>query len=345
MQINSISYSAPKTSYSNQDVVDIYKEKTNFKNESDRKKYFLLVEKMLKYSGANKRRARDIEAGETAFEHIQKAMKQSLAEASLEAQEIDLLIYCGVGKGFTEPSNAYFYAQSMGMETTQCFDVVDACMSWVRACQISQTLLKTGAYKNVMVITGEFHKGLRDTLEVNSVHDLKYNFPLYTIGEAATATILKNEGDDWDFSFSSRPSFADLCTIPIPGYETYIEPSDKIGLNGPGKFVSFGKELLEAAAPVLSQLIVETIPDLDSKSIYLPHAPAKTIYVETMTKIGIPESKLFTHVFENFGNLVSSSIPVAFVEAQRLGRLHRGDEISLIPASAGLSAACVQMKF
>jgi hypothetical protein len=40
-------------------------------------------------------------------------------------EDIDLLIYCGVGRGFLEPANAYFYAKARDMRTTNCFDITD----------------------------------------------------------------------------------------------------------------------------------------------------------------------------------------------------------------------------
>ena len=87
---------------------------------------------------------------------------------------------------------------------------------------------------------------------------MEYNFPMYTIGEAATATIVEFSDQDWEFNFISRPKYAHLCTIPVEGYEIFLPPNEKIGLNGPGRFVSFGKDLLDAATPFLANLIQES---------------------------------------------------------------------------------------
>ena len=51
---------------------------------------------------------------------------------------------------------------------------------------------------------------------------------------------------------------------------------------------------------------------------------------------------MYTKVFENFGNLVSSSVPVGIATAMEDGLIKEGDSVSLVPASAGLSVAVVK---
>jgi acyl-CoA:acyl-CoA alkyltransferase len=52
-------------------------------------------------------------------------MEAAFRKASVTSGDIDLLIYCGVDKGFVEPANAYFFADALGMRA-QCYDLVDA---------------------------------------------------------------------------------------------------------------------------------------------------------------------------------------------------------------------------
>ncbi len=344
MKISSIAYSVPPKSYTNEEFVEMCMAKMTNLKDSEKDNFSKVLLKMLTYSGASKRHIRDYENGETAYEHILSAMKQSLEKAHTDKDDIDLLIYCGVGKGFIEPSNAYLYAKEMGMKDVQCFDVVDACMSWTRAMQICQGFLKSKTFKKIMVVTGEFHYGIRDTYDFTSIKDLSYSFPMFTIGEAATATILEDSDNDWEFNFLSKPEHADLCTIPIKGHETFLPPYDKIGLNGPGKFVSFGVDLLNVASPILTGLIERSFKDYENIDLFIPHAPAKTVYIKNLAEIGIDEEKIYTKIFESFGNLVSSSVPIGIAYALKEERIVKGSQISLIPASAGLSAATVKLK-
>ena len=61
--------------------------------------------------------------------------------------------------------------------------------------------------------------------------------------------------------------------------------------------------------------------------------------------MGIDREKVLTEVFERYGNIVSSSVPAGICRAVNKGKIKTGDEISLTPASAGLSAAVVKLNY
>jgi acyl-CoA:acyl-CoA alkyltransferase len=79
----------------------------------------------------------------------------------------------------------------MGMDCS-CFDIADACMSWIRALEISYHFLRSGRYRRIMIVNGEFnhHHGFPDNFRIRNLRQLEYTFPTYTIGEAASATIV-----------------------------------------------------------------------------------------------------------------------------------------------------------
>lgn len=345
MKILSVAYRVPSWKVTNDELLS-YIDKCN-PNVPALKKlpYLKVVEKLLRQTGAETRHWRDPKGDEKASELILGAMKDALEQANLLATDIDLLIYCGVGRGFLEPANAYFYAHAAGMNQANCFDITDACMSWIRATHIAQLMLKAGTFKRVMIINGEFHLGFHDNWEIRGVRSLEYSFPMYTIGEAATATILTSSEKDWEFAYSSKPEFADLCTIPLPNHAHFVDSSEKIGHNGIYRFVSYGREIFQAGLDCLGELIHNTIDDAERNVWYFPHAPSKRIYEEEIPKYGVPPAKMYLKVYPRFGNLVSASIPVGLSLAQAEGQLKAGDPIAFIPASAGIVASVVQLTF
>ena len=345
MKLAAIAHSVPSWKVSNDDLLAFIDKSNPNISVLKKKPYLKIVEKLLKQTGAVTRHWRDPSTDEKASTLILDAMEKALSQANLVATDIDLLIYCGVGRGFLEPANAYFYANAMGMHRTNCFDITDACMSWIRANQVAQLMLNSKAFKRVMIINGEFHLGFHDNWEIREARSLEYSFPMYTIGEAATATILEPGGDDWSFAYSSKTEFSDLCTIPLPSHDNFVDPNDRIGLNGIHRFVSFGREILEEGMRCLGELVQEVIQDADQNVLYFPHAPSKKLYEEGMPKYGVPADKLYLEVYPAFGNLVSASIPVGLSQAATQGKIHRGDRIALIPGSAGIVASVVQLTF
>jgi 3-oxoacyl-[acyl-carrier-protein] synthase III len=345
VKIAAISYRAPSRVMTNGDMIEMVN-RLNPQISRIRKAVFLrTIDTLYGRLGAKTRHVRDIAGGEKASDVILGAIDDALARAGMAPEDIDLLIYCGVGRGFLEPANAYFYARARGMRTTNCFDVTDACMSWVRAMQIANLMLRSGAFRNAMIVNGEFHLGLHDKWEFETLDSLAYTFPMFTIGEASTATILLPSDQEWRFDYSSQTDLADLCTIPLPGYDEFVAPSNRLGLNGTNKFVSFGRELFEAAEQMIGPLVQRTIADPAAKRWYFPHAPSRTHYETLLPKYGVPRERLYLEVFPRFGNVVSASIPLGISLAQEQHVLERGDDIAFVPVSAGMVASVVQTVF
>jgi acyl-CoA:acyl-CoA alkyltransferase len=346
MRIDAVSLSVPSLRVTNENILSWIEEQSRGIPSLRVKTYQRLVQALFRKAGSNIRYILD-KKRETAFEHIRRAMTDALGKAGTTPEEIDLLIYCGVGKGFKEPANAYFYAKALKM-SCGCFDVCDACMSWVRSAEIAHSFLASGRYRKVMVVNGEFNAhdhGFPELFRAESLSRLPYTFPTYTIGEAASATVFSASETPWSFDYTSDPSLCDLCTITLEGYQGFVEKSEKHNLNGVFKFVSFGKELFENAEKYLTSLIPAHVRDLHAPSLFIPHAASSRAYIEAAKRVGIPALKLFTDVFPLYGNLVSASIPMALHLANDRKALKRGDKVVLIPASAGMSHAVVQFEY
>jgi 3-oxoacyl-[acyl-carrier-protein] synthase III len=345
MDIAAVAFRVPSRKLSNGDIIARLDQQNPSLPSPLKRPYLDLVRTLLDETGAETRYVRDVAGGESAQDLVLGAIRDALQAAAMQPGEIDLLIYCGVGRGFLEPANAYFFAEAAGMSEANCFDITDACMSWVRALHIAHQMLSNRVYRNIMIINGEFHLGIHDNWRIEGLRSLRYTFPMYTIGEAATATILSRSDRAWKFSFLSRPQFAELCTIPLHDYESFCGERAKIGLNGVNVLTSWGKPLLHEGKELLRELLLRTIADTGSKKLYFPHAPSETIYSEGMLEVGIPAARTYLRVYREFGNLVSASLPVGLSCAACEGALQRGDDIALVPVSAGLVAAVVEFTF
>ncbi|NMG31886.1 3-oxoacyl-ACP synthase III family protein [Aromatoleum evansii] len=302
---------------------------------------------LLGRTGSQTRYLRDRAAGETALGLARKAVDEALAQAALARDEIDLLIYCGVGRGFLEPANAYFFADAMGL-ACPCFDVLDACMSWVRALEIASKYLAGGGYRHILIVNAEFNAyecGYPEILRIPAPEALNHAFAAFTIGEAATATIVSHSDDPWSFRFRALPQWAGLCAIPLPGHRDFCAPDATPCTEGEHRFVSFGTRLFEVAVGGLGELIGECVADVAQPDIWFPHSAAAGPYPRVAATWGIDPGKVYLDSFREYGNLVSASIPAAIRHAAARGRLKCGDRVVLCPASAGMVLAVVQFTF
>ena len=258
-----------------------------------------------------------------------------------------MVIYCGVGRGFLEPANAYFCAKMMGINSV-CFDISDACMSYVRALEIAQSYLAMGSYRAILIVNCEctvYEYGYPDLFQVQSVDQLQYTFPAFTIGEAATATIVNAEGEPWQFHYDSEPSLANLCTIPLQGYQDFVGANEQVGQCGVNRFVSLSSDLFRVAVERIVKLAGRVIDNLHEPDIWFPHTASSEPCIQIANILGIPLDQVFIDSFYKYGNLASASIPAAMQMALTENKLQRGMKVVLAPGSAGMSFAIVKFVF
>lgn len=347
MKIESVAHSLPSWQVTNQEVVDLIRSKSKNNFTGDLEKTLRKISAILRKTGAETRNWLDINNGEKAVDHISNAVDSALSKANLVKKDIEVLIYVGIGRGFLEPGNGYPIAHSLGMEHARCFDVIDACMSWMTAMQIADSLFKAKAYKKIMIVNGEFTvQGgpLKNNFLLESEEQLEYTFPSFTIGEGATATILTPDNENnFNFNFISRPDLSDLCVIPLDEYKIFSYPTPKLGLNGPHHFSSFGIDLHDAAAIECQNVLKNSKIDTNSLDIVFTHASSKNDWAKYGREAGI-EEKLF-HIYHKTGNLVSASVPGAMSIAQDEGKLKRGDNVLHWVGSAGMSFSATNFVF
>jgi 3-oxoacyl-[acyl-carrier-protein] synthase III len=335
MKIDAVKVALPSRKLTNTDVLEKIRLNSEASFDGNIEPTIKRIKKYLEYSGSDTRYMLD--EGETPIEILSQAMNQALDEAQCHKNDIDLLVYVGIGRGFIEPAAAYMVAHALDMRRVQCFDILDACNSWSRGVQIIYALLQTGNYKRAMLINAEFSTsaGRLGNYSLRHGAELDWTFPTYTIGEAATATILSlNPDSPWEFHFRSRPDLADLCTIPINGFQGYCHVTERIGRNG-NQFTSYGAELFEAAGPELLSVFAALNPPIEKIQMIFPHAASKRASDSLAQFLGIEH--LVYNIYPRCGNVVSCSVPAAMAFAIEEGRVKRGDLLVAAVASAGMS--------
>ena len=221
MHVSAISASFPEREVDNQEVLDLFKTRSEKTFEGDLDATLAQIAFYIEYSGARTRRW--LSPGENFFVHTDRAIRTALDRASLTKDDIDLLIYASVDRRVVEPGQAHFVAKAMEMDRAECFDVLDACNSWSRALFIANRFLSTGWYRRIMIVTNEFanHEGLwvHNGFALDDAASMEWAFACGTLGECATATVLTQRHDKkWTFNFLSDTRHADLCMCPVDDF-------------------------------------------------------------------------------------------------------------------------------
>jgi len=343
MKILNISYALPSKKVTNEGLIEEIVQK-NKKHLSARELESLQtkIKKFFKLSGTAIRYHRN--KGEKSFDFAVKAGQEAMRKAKVNPKDVDLLIYAGVGRGWVEPATANLFQSELGLTSATCFDVLDACASWVRSMAIAKSFLSQKVYKLVMILNCEFNFKEYVHLEMDN-KNLETSFSGLTIGEAATATLLTaNESkDDSFFSFKTWGEKHDLCKITLPNASDFC-PNGGDGLK-PMSFFTLPGELLAFTIKHLVQHFSET-PRLVSKvhDLVVGHAVsvATTIKVAKLLKM---DPSLFFETHARFGNTVSASLPLALAVAEKEGKLERDMRVLLLMGSAGVSTSVASFTY
>ena len=304
----------------------------------------LALEQLFAKAGTNVRYIRD--DGETAGELTARAGEAALKASGLAPGDIDLLIYVGVGRGYIEPAMANAFQDRLGLVNATCFDILDACASWLRALHVAQAFFQGGFYKRIMILNGEFNAREYADFQFDGVSDLRHSFAQFTVGEAATATVLEASGDNVDYyaSFKTYGDLRALCMIPLPGADEFnTAPLPEFAR--PLHFFSQSRELFEEGiAKAISHYHADGNINTYTSDIAFGHAASDTACTRVANECGSRLAQ-FYRVHGDYGNTVSASVPLAMHNALKAGRLKSNDRVLIGLSSAGLSTAWARFRF
>jgi 3-oxoacyl-[acyl-carrier-protein] synthase III len=288
-----------------------------------------------------------LDEGELALDQVLGAGRSALESTGCDPDDIDFLIYTGVGRGWVEPAMANVVQAELHLSRATCFDVLDACASWLRALEIAQGLLLSRRYRRGLIVNCEcgFYRRYSNCWTIPSLESVAHCAATFTIGEAATATIVSADDPDAEFyfRFATFPQLFRLCLLPLDGIEDFW-PGSYDERIVPGRFFALSAELFLAA----TRRTVETFEGdarlrEDHYDVCFGHSPSERVCQLVARRLGLQDVFFSTH--RNYGNTVSASIPLAMSIAEKQGRLHRGDKVLLVVGSAGVSVGLSSFRF
>lgn len=260
------------------------------------------------------------------------ALKDALRNASISAKSIDLLISaCGVQEQAL-PSTACAIAEHAGLsEGTPAFDINSSCLSFLTALNIAASLLKTGTYKRIAVVSSD-----------QPSRGINWNDPEASLifGDGAAAAIVESGTATQGIRSFMLKTFTigrHFCEIraggtkrnPIVGFEQ----NDYM-------FSMNGKQVLKLALQqmpgFLNELFTQSEVSRDSIDVIIPHQASHLGMSHMIRRIGLNEENVI-NIYKTHGNQVAASLPTALYEAFSTGRLTSGKRGLLLGTAAGMS--------
>lgn len=278
-------------------------------------------------------RARRIAAPEEACSDLcLKAAKSALEAAQMAPEELQMIIVGTVTGDYPLPNTACLVQTRLGAVNAGGFDIANGCSGFLTAFMTAYGLIASGVVKNCLVIGAETLSRILDYTDRGSC---------ILFGDGAGAMILKADhptGIILDTFAGSDGSQWEAIHIPGGGSRAPHTPESVAAKH---HFMRLkGNEVFKFAVQKFRDLIAESVNRIGYSvrdvSLVVPHQVNIRIIEAALKKLDIDMSRVYVNL-DKYGNTSAASVPIAFDEALRDGRVAKGDLISFVAFGAGLS--------
>jgi len=262
-----------------------------------------------------------------------EAAKRALAKANLDASELELIIVGTITPEMVFPSTASFVQRSLGAKKAWVFDLAAACSGFVYGLSIVQQFMENGRLKNALVIGAETLTKITNWTDRTSC---------ILFGDGAGAVILeRNEDRNKGIIYSTMASDGDYWqALNCQAYGSRY-PADK-KLDDPKKIYMEikGREVYQQAVRRIVEAVTECMNhcglSVDDIRMVISHQMNARIIESAAKRLKLPSEKMFLNIAE-YGNTSAASVPIAFDECIRGGKIKRGDIVIFVAFGAGLT--------
>lgn len=269
-----------------------------------------------------------------------KAAKIAIERAGISKDDIDFIIFATLSPDYYFPGPGVLVQRDLGLKTVGALDVRNQCSGFVYAISIADQYIKTGMYRNILVIGSEVHsQGLDMTTRGRGVSVI--------FGDGAGAAIVSREEDLSKGILSthlhSEGQHAEELIVKAPGMGGRWV-SDILKDNDPddesylpymnGQFVF--KNAVVRFAEVINEGLQANNLNVSDIDMLIPHQANLRISQFIQQKFGLSDDKVYNNI-ERYGNTTAASIPIALTEAWEKGKIKPGDLVVLAAFGSGFT--------
>lgn len=275
-----------------------------------------------------------------------KAAEIAIERAGLTKDDIDFIVFATLSPDFYFPGCGVQIQEMLDMRTVGALDVRNQCSGFVYALSTADQFIKTGMYKNILVIGSEYHSnGLDKTTRGRGVSVI--------FGDGAGACVLSRTEDNQKGILSSHlhseGKYADKLIVKSPSIKHWVPEI----LASKEEDVSYfpymdGTFVFKNAVVRFSQVIMEALSvnnmaptDID---LFIPHQANLRISQFIQQKFKLKDEQVYNNIM-NYGNTTAASIIIALSEAWEKGKVKENDIVLLAAFGSGFTWGSVLIRW
>lgn len=262
------------------------------------------------------------------------ACREAMDSAGVAAEDIDLIIVATNSPDYMTPPVSSQVQDNLGAKKAGALAMVVGCSGFVYALVTADQFLRSGQYRNILVVGVEITSRNVDWTDRNTC---------VLFGDGGAAVLLQRTEEEKGLlghQLGSDGSGHEHI-IQVSGGTRYSNTHERLD-KGLQYLKMNGREVFKFATTVigksLHEVLAQTEYTIDDIDLFIPHQANARIIEYAAKKARLPQEKVFINVNE-YGNTSAASVPIAIVEAFEAGRLKEGDLLAMVAFGAGLTWA------
>src|SRR5664279_4572279 len=291
-----------------------------------------------------------------------EAAKIAIERAGISPQDIDFIIFATLCPDYYFPGCGVLLQRAMKMKEIGALDVRNQCSGFVYALSVGDQFIKTGMYKNILVVGAEKHSfGLDFSTRGRNISVIFGDGagavvlqPAEKEGQGILSTHLHSDGENAELLAMYNPGthanhwvkqkLADFDEAEIGEMFMSHAMIDKAQLfpNMDGPSV-FKKAVVKFPEVIMEALDKNGLQTTDIKML-IPHQANLRISEFVQKKLRLNDDQVHNNI-QKFGNTTAASIPIALCEAWELGKIKEGDLVCLAAFGSGFTWASALLRW
>jgi 3-oxoacyl-[acyl-carrier-protein] synthase-3 len=298
-------------------------------------------------TGIKERRWIDPKTGETTSTMAVKASKIAIERAGLTKDDIDFIVFATLSPDMYFPGGGVRVQDMLDMPTIGALDVRNQCSGFIYAMSVADQFIKTGMYKNILVIGAENHSGgLEKSTRGRGVTVI--------FGDGAGAAILSRSEEKGKGILSSHlhSEGKHARELMLDGPNTGRWVPEILAENDPEDQSYYphmnGQFVFKHAITRFSEAIVEGLEanNLQKEDIdmLIPHQANLRIAQFIQKKFKLSDDKVHNNIMK-YGNTTAASVIIALTEAWEQGKIKDNDLVVLAAFGSGFTWGSVMIRW
>ncbi len=277
-----------------------------------------------------------------------KAAKIAIERSGVAPEDIDFIVFATISPDYYFPGPGVALQQELGLRTVGALDIRNQCSGFIYALSVADQFIKTGMYKNILVVASEVQSlGLDMTDRGRGVSVI--------FGDGAGAAMLSREENQSKGILSthlhSEGEHAKELAVLAPGMGGRWV-TDILADNNPDDESYYphmnGQFVFKNAVVRFSEVINEGLKannlEVADINMLIPHQANLRISQFIQQKFKLTDDQIFNNI-QKYGNTTAASIPIALTEAWELGKIKEGDTVVLAAFGSGFTWASAIIKW